>query len=289
MGKRYIFLSLSGILFLLSFVVMFTKGFRWGIDFAGGVEVQISFQKPVPIGEIRTLLKENDFGDAVVQSYGEKEGYSYLVRTGRTKNEDEEKILTRMKEVFMEKYAPSGIRIDREDLVGPKVGKELRKKGFYSILFAMMGILIYIAFRFDFRYGLGAVLTLFHDPVIVLGLFSLMGKEMNLQIVAAILTLVGYSINDTIVVYDRVREEILKRPKESLIDTLNTAINLTLSRTVLTSGTTLLTMITLFFLTPPGSVIHDFAFTMIWGVVIGTYSSIYIASPVLLLLEKRRK
>ena len=287
MGKRFYFLGLSGVLLLISLGLIFGKGFVWGIDFAGGVEFQIALDEPVPIEEVRKVVEALPVKDVSVQSYGEAQGKAYLVRVGKASAMEEQKILQMTREALKEAFSSQGIRFLRQDLVGPKVGKELRRKGFLSILFAMLGILVYIALRFEFRYGLGAFLTLFHDPIIILGMFSLLEKEMNLQIVAAILTIVGYSVNDTVVVFDRIREERRKSPRDPFVDVLNRAINLTLSRTVLTSLTTLFTMLALFFLTPPGSVIHDFAFAMIGGIVVGTYSSIYIASPVVLYLEKR--
>lgn len=289
MGKKYLFLSLSIVVVLASVLVMVMRGFRWGIDFSGGIELQVRFEKPVSIHEVRKALGAFPYGEPSVQEFGEKAGREFLVRIGLAKEVEASQLSQSLRALITESLSSYQPEVRREELVGPKVGEELRNKGIISMILAMIGMLIYIAFRFEFRFGLGAVLTLFHDPVIVLAAFSLFQKEVNLQTVAAILTLIGYSINDTIVVFDRIREEMRKNRKEPLEPLMNRAINETLSRTVLTSLATLFTMITLFFFTPSGSVIHDFAFAMILGIIVGTYSSIYIASPVVLFLERKRR
>lgn len=289
MGKRYYFIALSILLVSVSLLIIMIKGFRWGIDFAGGIEFQIRFEKPVSIQEIRSRLSTFPFGEPSIQEFGERNGEEFLIRLGLKKNVEASRISGELRQLLTKEFSHHGFEIRREELVGPKVGEELRNRGILSIVVAMIGMLIYIAFRFEFRFGLGAVLTLFHDPVLVLATFSLYEKEVNLHTIAAILTLVGYSINDTIVVFDRIREEMRRNRKEPIVPLLNRAINETLSRTVLTALSTLFTMITLFTFTPSGSVIHDFAFAMILGIIVGTYSSIYVASPVLLLLERKRK
>jgi len=289
MGKKFYFLTLSVIVVVGSFLLIFIKGFRWGIDFAGGIELQVRFQTPLSISEVRSRLKDFPYGEPSVQEFGESAGREFLIRIGLREGVETSEISASLRQVIEDAFRTYGPEIRREELVGPKVGEELRNKGILSMVIAMIGMLIYIAFRFEFRFGVGAILTLFHDPVIVLACFSLLNKEVNLQTVAAILTLIGYSINDTIVVFDRIREEMRRNRKEPLEPLLNRAINETLSRTVLTSLATLFTMIALFFFTPSGSVIHDFAFAMILGIIIGTYSSIYIASPIVLFLERRRR
>jgi preprotein translocase subunit SecF len=183
-------------------------------------------------------------------------------------------------------YGPDKVDIRRVEMVGPQVGKDLRSKGIKALLYAMIGILVYISWRFEFRFAVGALVALIHDVVITLGVFSLFGKEIDLPIIAAFLAIIGYSLNDTIIVYDRIRENLAKHNKESFSFVVNRSINDTLSRTLMTSGTTLLVVLALFVL--GGGVIHNFAFAMLVGVLIGTYSSIFVASPLLVFWEQRK-
>ena len=180
-----------------------------------------------------------------------------------------------------DRFGQDEVTLELVEMVGPQVGADMRRKGLLSIVYAMVGILIYITFRFQFRFALGAIAALIHDILITIVVFSLFGKEFTLPVVAALLTIIGYSLNDTIVVYDRIRENVRRSPRDALAGVINTSINQTLSRTILTSGTTFMVLLCLFFL--GGEVIHDFSFALLVGVVVGTYSSIYIASPVLLI------
>jgi len=196
-----------------------------------------------------------------------------------------EEIGTKIKNSLIGKYEAENIVVERVEMVGPKVGKDLREKAILSIVYAIIGIVIYISWRFEFQYAVAAIIALIHDVLVTMGAFSLADKEFTLVIVAAFLTIIGYSLNDTIVVFDRIRENMRRKGKTLLKDIINTSINQTLSRTILTSGTTLLVVVALFFL--GGEIIHDFSFALMVGVLIGTYSSIFIASAFLVYWESR--
>jgi len=221
----------------------------------------------------------------VVQQFGNPKDHEFLVRVEKTET-NLEKLQEKIDDVLKETFGPESLEVRRTEIVGPKVGAELRKKGLLAMLYAIIGILIYITVRFEFRFALGAILALLHDTMITIGVFSVLNMEIDLPIVAAILTIIGYSINDTIVVFDRVRENMRKIRRQSIEKVVDASINETLSRTLLTSITTLVVVGSLFVL--GGPVIHNFAFALIIGVFIGTYSSIYIASPVLIFWEGLR-
>ena len=285
LGKKRFALLFSSILILLSIGSIVIKGgLNYGIDFAGGTMVQIWFKQGTTPDEVRKGLKEIGLEDSTIQQFGKKTDNEYLIRTENTQS-DVEGVSDKIQEVFREIYGEDGIDVRRVEMVGPQVGKELRKKGLMAVVYAMVGILIYITWRFEFRFALGALAALLHDIIITIGIFSITNKEFNLAILAAILTIVGYSLNDTIVVYDRIRENLKKLLKKKLEPIVNASINETLSRTILTSGTTLFVVVALFIL--GGGVIHDFAFALIVGIIIGTYSSIFIASPMLILWEEK--
>lgn len=284
-GKKRLALFFSSILILLSIGSIVIKGgLNYGIDFAGGTMVQIWFKQGATPDEVRKGLQKIGLEGSTIQQFGKKMDNEYLIRTENTQS-DIEGVSDKIQEVFREIYGEDGIDVRRVEMVGPQVGKELRKKGLLAVIYAMIGILIYITWRFEFRFALGASAALLHDVIITVGIFSITNKEFNLAILAAILTIVGYSLNDTIVVYDRIRENLKKLLKKKLEPIVNTSINETLSRTILTSGTTLFVVVALFIL--GGGVIHDFAFALIVGVIIGTYSSIFVASPVLIFWEEK--
>jgi len=249
----------------------------YGIDFAGGTLVQVKFDQAPEVGEIRAALAEKGLGSSVIQSLGEDK---VAVRM-KSEEEQADNISDDVFAILEEKFGQENVSLELVEMVGPQVGADMRRKGILSMLYAMVGILIYITLRFQFRFALGAIAALVHDITITVGIFSLFDKEFTLPVIAALLTIIGYSLNDTIVVYDRIRENIRRTPKEMLAVVVNDSINQTLSRTILTSGTTLIVVACLFIL--GGEVIHDFSFALLVGVVVGTYSSIYIASPVLLL------
>ncbi|NQU03467.1 MAG: protein translocase subunit SecF [Syntrophaceae bacterium] len=256
-----------------------------GIDFAGGTLVQIQFKNKTAVNEIRNALRANNLGSSVIQQFGYAGDNEFLIKTEKSSSEIKG-ISANISEALSSQFAKEDFEVRRVEVVGPKVGKDLRQKGMLAILYAIVGILIYITWRFKFRYAVGAILALIHDVVITVGIFSLLNKEFSLPIIAALLTIIGYSLNDTIVVYDRIRENIKEIQRRTLGDIINSSLNQILSRTVLTSVTTLLVVLALFFL--GGAVIHDFAFALLVGIAIGTYSSIFIASPTILVWETIR-
>ncbi len=283
-GKRRYALLLSLLLIgagLLS--LLLHGGPRYGIDFAGGTLVQVKFSKAVGLKEIRRALQGLGFGDAVLQPFGQ-EG-EFLIRMKRTTGELRG-LSARIEEAFRKQFGEGTFEIRRVEMVGPKVGRDLRVKGLKAIIFALVGILLYISWRFEFRFALGAVAALIHDVLVTVGIFSMTNREISLPVVAALLTIVGYSLNDTIVVYDRIREN-MRKVQGGLEEVINRSINETLSRTILTSLTTLIVVVVLFLI--GGGIVRDFAFALIVGVIVGTYSSIYIASPLVISLERRTK
>jgi len=283
MGKFKAALMFSGLLILAGIAsIAIHGGLKYGIDFEGGTLVQLKFTEAPAIDSIRSVLKDIELSDSTIQEFGSPD--TILIRVGSADGELEE-MGARIKAALEEKQGFSGIIIERVEMVGPKVGKDLRMKALLSILYAIIGIVIYISWRFELQYAIAAIIALLHDVLITMGAFSLLDKEFTLVIVAAFLTIIGYSLNDTIVVFDRIRENTRRKSKESFKDIINSSINQTLSRTLLTSGTTLLVVVALFFL--GGEIIHDFSFALLVGVVVGTYSSIFIASVFLVYWESR--
>lgn len=286
------FLSLTSlVLVVLSCGIILSHGLKYGIDFAGGTEVQVQFPNTPPIAEIRSFL-EGVVGSVVVQTLGENN--EVLIRMqmaeGATEKEVNEKNNERIQAVttgLTKQFSLGGDSIRRVDAVGPQVGAELKTKGLLAIVYSLIMILIYVGLRFDFRYAPGAVICLFHDAIITLAIFSVLDKEVNVQILAAVLTIIGYSLNDTIINFDRIRENEHVFKGKDLTFIINRSVNDVLSRTVLTSLTTLLAVVALFWFA--GGVIEDIAFAMGIGVVVGTYSSIYVASPLVILTEKLAK
>ncbi|MBW2545239.1 MAG: protein translocase subunit SecF [Deltaproteobacteria bacterium] len=293
-GKMKIAFTASLFLIIISILSMALHGgLNLGIDFAGGTLVQIKFSQETDTNKIRNSLKTIGLGNSIIQRFGYHDNNEFLIKTEKSSSELKG-LSSKVEEALNTSYGKEGFEVRRIEVVGPKVGKDLREKGILAMLYAMIGILIYVTWRFELRYAVGAIIALTHDVLITVGIFSLMDKEFTLPIVAALLAIIGYSLNDTIVVYDRIRENIKGVRKQSLKDIVNSSINQVLSRTVLTSGTTLLVVLALFFL--GGAVIHDFAFAMLVGITIGTYSSVFIASPAILVWEsispskeKRRK
>lgn len=285
-GKRYIWMGISVVTILATLILVATKGLNYGIDFSGGAEVQVKFNKPVPIGEVRETFEQGGFKNLAIQQLGEVSLNEFLVKF-RGEESELQQIAARTEKMLEAKMAKTDFEIQRTDVVGPQAGSELRKSGFLSLFYTLLCILIYVAVRFDYRFGPGAVVALFHDTMITLGIFVLTQKEFSLQIVAALLTIIGYSNNDTIIVYDRIRETVKAYPNRPFEENINRSINETLSRTVLTSLCTLLVVVALMIF--GGGVIHDFAFTMCIGIVVGTYSSIFIASPILILLTQMQE
>jgi len=262
--------------------LVFHGGPKLGIDFAGGTQIQVKFSQEATADGIRDSLRSMGLDNNVIQRFGYKDNNEFLIKTERSSSELEG-LSDKITEALGATYGKENVDIRRVEVVGPKVGKDLRQKGLLAMLYAVIGILIYVTWRFELRYAVGAIVALIHDVIITVGIFSLLGKEFTLPIIAALLTIIGYSLNDTIVVYDRIRENIKGARKQPLKELVNSSINQVLSRTVLTSATTLLVVLALFFL--GGAVIHDFAFALLVGIVVGTYSSIFVASPTVLAWE----
>lgn len=291
-GKRKIAFTLSGIIILLGIIFMIISGLKYSIDFTGGLSLELDMSpatetaKEIPIQEIRDALAESGIDDAEIQELRDlKERRLILVKTQVTGNEKQESGFTKgdqivkiLKEKFPENYNEETF-VRQQDEVGPRIGEELKGKAVLAIFWALLGIIIYIWWRFEFTFGIAAIAALVHDILITLGIFAIFGKEISLPIVAALLTIVGYSLNDTIVVFDRIREDIKKYRRLQYGDIINRSINETLSRTIITSLTTFIVVLCLYIF--GGTVIHDFAFALLVGVIVGTYSSIFIASPIL--------
>lgn len=281
-GKRFWAIGLSWLLILIGIVSLVAKGGpEYGIDFSGGTLVQIKFAAPTAAGDIRSSLQQMDLGGMTIQQVGERAD-EFLIRVQES-SAKLETLAGNIQKTLEEQYGTGKVEIRRTEMVGPQVGKELRSKAAWAVVYAIIGMLLYITWRFELRFGIGTVIATAHDVLITLGIFSLLGKEIDLTIVAAFLTIVGYSVNDTVIVCDRIRENMGRYAKEKLSWIINRSINETLSRTVMTSGVTLLSVIALYFF--GGEVIRNFAFAMIVGILIGTYSSIFVASPVILFWE----
>ena len=284
-GKRKLALIVSIALILIGLASLVIKGGPdYGIDFAGGTLVQVKFTQPTDAAAIKKAMTGLDVGNPVVQRFGDNQN-EFLIRVEQTSSELQGLSID-IQNTLDKTYSKGNVEIRRVEMVGPQVGKDLRVKGLKAIFYAMIGLLVYISWRFEFRFAVGAIVALVHDVMITLGAFSVFGKEIDLPIIAAFLAIIGYSLNDTIIVYDRIRENLGKHNKESFPYIVNRSINETLSRTLLTSGTTLLVVLALFIL--GGGVIHNFAFAMLVGVVVGTYSSIFVASPILIFWQQKK-
>lgn len=284
-GRRRFAYAFSAALLLLALVAYAFNGVKWGIDFSGGVLVQARFAETPPLAEIRATLGE-EFGNGInVTTFGEAKSFEVLINLPMEAMEKSGQKLQEAMTSLLKTHFPSFAEVRRVEAVGPKVGAELKVKAIEAGLFTLAGILLYVGIRFRFTYAIGAVAALFHDVLITMGFFFLLGKEFDLTIVAALLTIMGYSLNDTIVVFDRIRENVARLPKSPMVGTINLSVNETLSRTILTSGTTLLVVVAMFLF--GGQIIHDFCFAMLIGLFVGTFSSIFVASPIMLALEKR--
>lgn len=296
MDIRKLGFAISGILLVISLVSLILHGGpKFGIDFRGGAFLEVRFEDKenpealldIPINQVRNIFTARGLGSSEIKHYGSAQDISVQLDI-ETIQGDVDSTLTNLVNELQSEYPQYNVVERRRESVGPKIGRELVWAAVRAILFAMLLILIYIMFRFEFRFGIGAVAALFHDVIITLGIFSLLDIELTIPIIAALLTIIGYSLNDTIVVFDRIRENLktLKRQVSNYSGIVNRSINETLSRTIVTSGTTLMVVIVLYFF--GGEIIRNFAFALICGVFIGTYSSIFIASPILVEWENRK-
>lgn len=283
--RNYAFL-ISGVLVLLGLVTLVQIGrgrANLGIDFAGGTAVQLKFDDPIHIDEARRVLSDNGFPDAELQEF--TNGNKLLIRI-KEKNTIQEDVANRIVQAFEKGFSTNRFVVDSSTAIGPTIGRELQKKAVIAIVFSMIGIILYIAVRFEFRFGIAAAVATFHDVLAVLGVLYILDKEITLLIVTALLTLAGYSLTDTVVVFDRIRENLKYRRRESIEEVINGGINQVLSRTIVVSLTVVLVLIALFLF--GGEVIHDFSFALLVGVIVGTYSSIFVASPVLVIWKGSR-
>ncbi|MEA1954882.1 MAG: protein translocase subunit SecF [Campylobacterota bacterium] len=276
MGKSKIAMFFSIAIVLASFTILATKGLNYGVDFAGGTIVQVKYDTTAPIDDMRERLKTNKlFNNASITEFGSPE--EVVIRMKSTSGS----VTTDIGDITREALNGTGnFEIRRVDIVGPKVGNELKEKGIMSLVLAVFGILIYVAFRFEWRFAVASIVALIHDVSIALGAIALVGLDVNLDVLAALLTILGYSLNDTIIVFDRIREGATKSKHSNLQEIIDESITRTLARTTLTSLTTFFVVFTLFML--GGEIIHPFAFTLLVGVVVGTYSSVFVASSILL-------
>ena len=275
------FYLLSFLLIVVSFVSFFSKGLNLGIDFKGGTVIEMQFDKKYSATNIRVALIQQELGDVKVKEFGNNQTFLAIFEKKSGKSDFIPNVKTQL-----EKSLTETINFRRVEMVGPKISKELTKSGIYAVLIALILMLFYIWLRFEWQFSLGSILALLHDVMLTLGAFSIIGFEFNLSIIAAILTIVGYSMNDTVVIYDRIRENLKKDDKSDLLDLINISVNETLPRTLKTSITTLLALIAIYFF--GGEILRGFSFALIWGVIVGTYSSIFIAAPLILIFNVKR-
>ncbi|HET9882407.1 MAG TPA: protein translocase subunit SecF [Candidatus Binatia bacterium] len=281
---RKIAIIISTILNLAVLAMLFVKGPNLGVDFAGGTMVHLKFQQNVTIPDVRQAFEKMDLGGSVIQDFGQPGSNEYLVRLDQTSVEIGV-LGEQIKKVLTDQFGADQFEVRRIESVGPKIGEDLRQRGALSVIVATIMMGIYIWFRFDLRFGIGAVIALAHDVLVAVGALMLANYEFDLTIIAALLTIVGFSVNDTVVICDRIRENMRKIKRETLEGIINISINETLSRTILTTSTALLVLVSLYLL--GGAVIRPFAFTLLVGFISGVYSTIFIASPVILMWKKK--
>jgi preprotein translocase subunit SecF len=282
-GKFKVAGLFSLVLVVGSVVMFFTKGLNYGVDFRGGVEIQVKFNQSLSLGELRGVLNENKVAMSQLQSIGEDSQNEFLLKL-ETDQGDLNAISAQVSSVLATKYGEGNFEILKNDIVGPKAGAQLRTSAFQALAWAILAIMIYLSLRFDYKFAPGAIAALIHDVAIIIGAFVITQKEFSLQIVAALLAVIGYSVNDTVVIYDRVREIETAHPHLSAFEIMNRALNETMSRTLITSLTVLGVALVMLFL--GGSVIHDFFFAITIGVVLGIYSTIFIAVPMTVVFDR---
>ncbi len=283
-GNFKIFGTISALMIAGIVFMFFTKGLNYGVDFRGGAEIQVKFKEDISLSELRSTLEAANIPVSSVQTIGDDSANEFLMKIQASES-DLNQVSAEVSQMLSSKLGDKSPEILKNDIVGPKAGAQLRLSGFQAMAWALLGIMIYIALRFEFKFAPGAILALFHDATIIVGAFLLTQKEFSLQIVAALLAIIGYSINDTVVIYDRVREIEEANPSMSIKEVVNRSINETMSRTIITSLTTFIVAAIMFVM--GGGVIHDFFFAMSIGIVAGTYSTIYIAVPMTILFSKK--
>lgn len=280
MGKRRIAFLFSGIMVLLGLVAVVQIGrgaANLGIDFAGGTAVQLKFEQPIAIEAARKALEANGLGSAELQEFAQDNKLLIRVKASTT---IEEKVAERVVAIFSKEFPNNRLVVDSSTEIGPTIGKKLQQDAMIAILISFAGIILYIAARFELRFGVAAALATFHDVLAVLGAFYILDKEITLLVVTALLTLAGYSLTDTVVVFDRIRENLRQRRRDNIETVINNGVNQVLSRTIVTSLTVVLVLIPLTL--AGGEVLHDFSLALLWGVIFGTYSSVFVASPLLI-------
>ncbi len=280
--KRRVFFVISALMMIASLAIILVKGFNYGVDFTGGSLVQVHFSQPVTADAMRSVLEKIGEGGAALQR---DERGDFLIRAKAREFAGQQTFSSVLSQQLTASFPGNQFDILRDEMVGPQVSKELQGKVLLAVALGLLGILIYVSFRFDFRFGTGAVISLIHDTLITLGFVALFGREVTITVIAAVLTMIGYSVNDSIVVSDRIREDVKKMRKESFFDVCNQAINKTLSRTTITSVTVL--FVTVALLIFGAASIKDFAFVMTVGTVVGTYSSIFIVANFVVEWEKK--
>ena len=278
-GSRKVAMTFSGILMVISVISLTVRGLQMGIDFTGGTLIEVGYQQTADLTALRKALSESGFANATVQNFGTTK--DVLIRLKLQEGVNSADLSTKVLDAINKNTATSA-SLRRVEFVGPQVGDDLAQDGFLALLYSTIAILVYISIRFEWKFSVGAIIATFHDVIVTLGVFSVFGLEFDLTVLAAILALIGYSLNDTIVIYDRIRENFRNMRKTSTEDIMNIAVNDTLSRTIMISMTVFLVLVSLFFL--GGEVIHNFSIALLFGVVFGTYSSIFIASPAALML-----
>ena len=285
MAQRKWAAILSVLLFVVSLGALAVNGLNWGLDFTGGTQIQLSYPVEANLTDIHDRLEKAGFKDAVVISFGtSKDVLISLVPKDKKSGDTDANAQTALVKQVLE-ILPDA-KLEQVSYVGPQVGQEMASKGFLAVIIALLGTMVYIAFRFDMRFAIGSTVALIHDPIMIMGIFALFHIEFNLIALAALLTVIGYSLNDTIVIFDRVRENFRKMRKADALDVMNQSINQTLSRTIMTSVLTLIVVFALFFL--GGSLLHGFSVALIVGIVVGTYSSIYVAGSLTIALGLHR-
>jgi len=282
MKLRNVAMIFSAVLLIISIASLATKGLSLGLDFTGGTLLEVSYQQPADIQKIRTQLERSGFEDSTVQNFGSET--EVLIRMAEAYRDT---LGAEVLEVLRSGDAGSAIELRRSEFVGSQVGEELRDQGGLALLMALFVVMLYVAFRFQFKFSVGAVFALFHDVVIILGLFSLFQWDFDLTVFAALLAVIGYSLNDTIVVADRIRENFRILRKGDAVEVINVSLNQTLGRTIMTSLTTALVLVALMYL--GGELIHNFALGLFIGVIVGTYSSIYVAANILIMMNISRE